>query len=475
MGAVVSIRRRMDGWYSALTGLGTVRDKLESYLFKRAGRFEDQVLADMFHEDDVAAAVCELPAEHILRPGWQFKQTPDEVTQQLAEWTEQAHIAEKFFEALVWEAVYGGAAIFIGADDGRPVGEPLDLDSLQAIKFLSVLEKRELTPHRWYDDPTDEKYGQVAIWQLQVGTVPIGIGALQKQALPEHLAKLRERRTIEIHESRLVTFDGRLVTRSERQTNNGWGGSVLVRSMKAIKTFHLNWQAVSHIMQDASQGVFKLKDLTLMIAEGKRDALQTRMETVDMSRSVARAVVVDADSEDFTRQDSSFAGLPDLLDRTGTRLASSVRIPVTILMGISPAGLNATGESDVRNWYDQLDATRQKKLKPRLMYLYRAFLRSIRYDGPFDIEFNPLWQMTEKEESEIRSTNAGTDQQYVSAGVLTPEQVQAARWKNGKYQYRMDDIGGAASGEATKLYDLLQTQLGQRTGQEPEVKTEPKP
>ncbi|MFQ8761936.1 MAG: anti-CBASS protein Acb1 family protein [Intestinimonas sp.] len=47
-------------------------------------------------------------------------------------------------------------------------------------------------------------------------------------------------------------------------------------------------------------------------------------------------------------------------------LSGASRIPVTKLFGRSPAGMNATGESDLRNYYDYVDTLREAKLRPIL-------------------------------------------------------------------------------------------------------------
>jgi hypothetical protein len=44
-------------------------------------------------------------------------------------------------------------------------------------------------------------------------------------------------------------------------------------------------------------------------------------------------------------------------------VAGAARTPVTKLFGRSPAGLNATGESDIKNYYDYLDGVRETSFR----------------------------------------------------------------------------------------------------------------
>ena len=55
----------------------------------------------------------------------------------------------------------------------------------------------------------------------------------------------------------------------------------------------------------------------------------------------------------------TFTGLADVYDRVMMDVAGAARTPVTKLFGRSPAGMNATGESDMRNYYDYIDGLRE--------------------------------------------------------------------------------------------------------------------
>ncbi|NIR95684.1 MAG: DUF1073 domain-containing protein, partial [Gammaproteobacteria bacterium] len=108
--------------------------------------------------------------------------------------------------------------------------------------------------------------------------------------------------------------------------------------------------------------------------------IQARMQLLDMSRSDVRAVVLDAEGEEFSRQNFNWAGIKDPFTIMMLRLSSAARIPVTVLMGQSPAGMDATGESDIRWFYDQTEAHREKYFEPKLRELIR--LITLAKDGP---------------------------------------------------------------------------------------------
>jgi phage-related protein (TIGR01555 family) len=109
-------------------------------------------------------------------------------------------------------------------------------------------------------------------------------------------------------------------------------------------------------------------------------------------------------------------------------------MPLTRLMGVSPGGLTATGESDLSWWYGQVDVYRELELKPKIMAFLRVLARSlgIVLDG-LDVTFPPLWSMSDKEQAELRKIVADTDAVYISQGVLLPEEVALSRFGSGTW------------------------------------------
>jgi hypothetical protein len=158
------------------------------------------------------------------------------------------------------------------------------------------------------------------------------------------------------------------------------------------------------------------------------------MRLLDMNRSVARALAIDADGEEFERQPYNFGNVDSVLQMFVIRLSSAARMPATILMGQSPAGMNATGESDVRWFYDTIATARENDLKPQIRRIIELLFLS--KDGPtkgnvpenWSLHFPPLWESTPKEDSEIKKAMAETDKIYIEAGVALPEEISLSRF-----------------------------------------------
>src|SRR5690606_10215083 len=167
----------------------------------------------------------------------------------------------------------------------------------------------------------------------------------------------------------------------------------------------------AHLMvTDAAQGVFRMKGLLAAIAGGNYKDIVTRAQLLDMTRSVARSIMLDAEhGEEFKKEQTAFSGIPDTIDRFVNKLAADSETPVTVLMGQAPAGLNATGESDLRIWYDNIQSVRQDRLLPALLRIVDIVRAVERIKSDVTLSFPSLWQMTPKEEAELRTQIAQQD------------------------------------------------------------------
>jgi phage-related protein (TIGR01555 family) len=190
-----------------------------------------------------------------------------------------------------------------------------------------------------------------------------------------------------------------------------------------------------------SIGKFKIKDLAQLLAttEGK-ESIQRRVELMDLTRSVFRSQYFDTE-EDFSRDDVNFSGVSEILYIIFMLISADTGYPITRLFGVSPGGMNATGESDMRNYYDAVRSEQIAVLLPILLRLVRIISQWLNIEEPY-IEFIPLQSMNEKERADLDKQKADTEQieantykSYIDAGVLEPHEV---RWL--KFGDTLDNI-----------------------------------
>jgi phage-related protein (TIGR01555 family) len=425
---------RLDGWVNLLTGLGTAaRDKLVNTVFQRSVRLQDEQLEALFDNDDMAARIVEAIPDDALRQGFKVNvETSDEdgeisveeslqMSAGIMNRLDELEAVPKLNEAWVWGRLFGGGAVYIVADDPAGPEEPLDLERMTRVVSLMVLDRRDLCAHTHFMNAEEDNFGEVETYRLtRIGQASTSVASV---SLP-----------LVVHSSRLVIFEGERTTKTRKAENQGWSHSVLQRPCAPLRNFNAGFDSTAHLMTDSAQAVFKMKGLIEMISSGASDILQQRMQVVDMGRSVTRAVVIDED-ETFERVETTFAGHKDALEQSTLRLAASARMPVTKMMGQSPAGMDATGESDQALWDDIVKAEQTRTLKPRLEKLLQVLFHESdsatngTEPETWSIEFKPLRQMTPAEEAELRLKVAQADQIWVNTGLVFPEEAALSHFK----------------------------------------------
>lgn len=415
-------QRRADGWFNALSGHGVAAfSKSESTQF-RVEILDDATASDMWRGDDIAARIVEtLPAE-AFRQGFKLNMEDKAAAEDVMAVVEEMGVSGSFIEAKEFERAYGGAAIFPVINDGqKDMSQPLNLDRISSISSLLVFEPRELQAVSWYGGLLEPKFGRPDVYDLQAVS--------EGTAAPPG---------VRIHESRLIIFRGIRVSRQQTSNRMSWGDSVLNRVVRVLRDYNISWASVAELLSDFAQAVIKIKGLSELIASDRDNIIQARIRAFQLSRSTLRAVLLDSD-EEFERKQTPISGMPDLLDRFATRLAAAADMPVTLLMGQSPAGMNATGESDTRFFYDRVAVDQTKKTHSQLERMILLVMLS--KDGPlkgkepdtWSVEFNPLWQPSSKEVAEERKLVADVDTAMIANQVVTPEEVRQARYGGDEY------------------------------------------
>ena len=404
-----------DGWNNVLTGLGRLgKDKRMSNQahYKRISQRE---VEELYSCDDMARKVVDTLPGDMIREGFEIKAKDEsaDLTDGVIGYLDERAGKEKIEEGLVWGRLYGGAVTIMGIDDGNEPDQPVNENNIRGIDYFNNVNRWELHPIKIQNDPASPNFGEPEVYRIQ----PITGGAF----------------TAEIHRDRILRWPGAKLPRRLFIENNYWDDSVLNTLENPLRNFQSSHDSVASVMQDFAQAVFKLKGLSEMIAQGQDGLVQKRLAMVDSMRSVTKAIIIE-DDEEFERKVTSLQGVPDTLKTIDQRLVQASGMPHTILLGESPSGLGATGNSEIRDWYDYVSRQQEKILKPQIERLMKYIF--LAEDGPtsgqeppeWKIEFNPLWQMDEKQQAEIRKMVAETDEKYIVNQVLSPDEVRESRF-----------------------------------------------
>lgn len=449
--------RRFDGWSNLLTGLGTARDKRTAGMIKTTERLPYEVLVDLYRSEPFAAKIVDRPVEDMTRKWFETRiEGEKSAGEDVDKWLQKLEARAAFALAAQWMRAYGGAGILLGINgkelDSRELSKPLDPASVKEITHLTVFSCRELQTVAYYSSPQLPNFGKPAIFRI-VPQVPFGISGqrvanfgasympVETTEVPLHPWSILP----EVHESRVLQFDGVVVDRRQRLQNWGWGDSVIQRVYELLRDFGGSLGGVSHLLQDFAQAILKVPGLTEAVASDNEGAIVKRAELLDMTRSIAKMILLDGGepgtglgAEEFKRETTTLTGVPESIDRLAMSVAAAADMPVTLLFGQSPKGLGNEGDSDVSNWDDHVAHKQQSDLGPNARRLVELGLQASK--GPcgakgagllakkWSIEFLPLRQPTDKENAEIRKVTAETDEINIRAGVLSPEEARESHF-----------------------------------------------
>ena len=450
--------RRLDGWKNVLAGFGTSRDKRMAGGVGDLIRPDFETLVDLYRGDPWAARIVDRPAKAMVRE-WFEVQIADEKDngEALDQWLKKIKAKAAFSLALQYEGAFGGSGIILGINQGRvedpaKMAQPLQPDEIDTIDHLVVYAAKELQAVAYYADPMLPSFGMPAAYRV-VPRVPFAINGQQvvsfgaKQIVQAGTPTHPWAELPEIHESRILVFPGIVVDRRQRLENWGWGDGRLQRCWEVLRDFGISWAAASNLLTDFAQATLAIPGLLEMLAQDDGKKILQRAQLLDLTRSVCRMVLLDggdvgtgAGAEVFKREVTPLNGVPDLLEKFMLQMAGAADMPMTVLMGQAPAGMNATGESDTRNWYDNVAELQEERATPPAERL--VTLGMMAKSGPmkgrvpklWSVDWRPLWQMGDAEEATMRKTMADADVAYIDRGVLQPDEVRRSRFGGDKYQ-----------------------------------------
>lgn len=299
----------------------------------------------------------------------------------------------------------------------------------------------------WYRDVTADKYGTPEMYMLRnlgvpIAKIPAPGEPVTRDIIPTGNGVYGNLITW-VHESRLLIFPGIATDRQSRVQMRGWGDSLFTRVDRVLQQYDQTWAGVANLMTDFAQGVLKIKGLAAALMANNRSGTQTvttRGRALNLGRSIAGLMMLDSE-EEFKREMASLAGLPEILQQFALRLAAAADMPVSLLMGQAPAGLNATGDSEIRWFYDRVAARQRRRMMPQLKKLTEYLFKS--KSGPtlgaepgrWQVAPRPLYQMSATEKADRYLKIAQGDAIYASQiGGVTPEEVVATRFGGAEYE-----------------------------------------
>lgn len=349
------------------------------------------LLNSLYRDNWVVQNVVGLMVDDMLREWYKLKggATPEQ-QDALDQVERRTQLRARLNEGLRWGRLYGGAAGLIQIEGQEDLSKPLDLELVYPGSFrgLYILDRWQgITPNMELvfegGDPIPKSY---SITDAEGHTV------------------------VNVHHSRVIRFTGRDLPYLERVAEMYWGESEMEALYKDVVA-HDNVSAnMAALTFQANVNTMEVKGMEQMLSMASPE-VQRRFWAVMQAQSVLRTnygtQLVEQGTK-LTNTQYHFNGLQEVYESMCLNLCGASHYPMTKLFGRSPGGLNSTGESDLRNYYDYVDSQREAKLRPALEKLLPVLCMSAWGFVPDDlaVTFPPLWTPTAKEVAEIAKTKS---------------------------------------------------------------------
>lgn len=229
----------------------------------------------------------------------------------------------------------------------------------------------------------------------------------------------------EVHNSRLLTIISRPVPDLLKPAYSFGGLSLSQMAKPYVDNWLRTRQSVSDLLHSFSVSGLKT-DLGDMLNVGAAEKLRRRMDMFNRTRDNRGIMVLDKNNEDFFNVSTPLSGLDSLQAQSQEHQSSVSGIPLSILLGITPSGLNASSDGEIRIFYQWVEGQQEACLTPPMRVVLQVVQLSLfgEIDPEITFKWEPLWSMDAKELAEVRKLEAETDAVLLQEGVITPQEVR---------------------------------------------------
>lgn len=423
-------RRALDAFSNVLARLGAGTPNLlegTEYSLQRMSR-DFNTLNALYRESWIVRRIIDVIPADMLKNWITITSGLDpDVEKRLSLTLRRTQLIDKLKRGMQWGRLYGGAlGVMLVKHQGYDLSQPLQLDWIMPGDFAGLL-----IFDRWngvnpsselIEDISDPDYGFPKYYTV---TDPAGGGS------------------VKIHHSRVVRFTGNTLPFWEEIAEMQWGASVVESIFDELrKRDNVSWN-IAQLTFMANIRVLKMQDLGQLLAatdnESQAELLRT-LEAQNMLLNNMGMQVMDA-ADGLETHQYTFGGLADCYQQFIMDISGAAEIPVTRLFGRSPSGLNATGESDLQNYYDMIAEKQESYLRPILNKVLPPFIISTLGSLPddFDFEFDPVAEPSDKERADlakcgtdnvVAAYNAGLISQRTALKELKQQSERTGVWTN---------------------------------------------
>lgn len=311
-------------------------------------------------------------------------------------------------ETIRWGRLYGGC-IAVALIDGQDMRQPLRIETVGPgdFKGLLVLDR----------------------WMLEAVTTDLVTEFGPMLGTPKYYRILENApacRGAAVHYSRVMfRHDGVTLPYQQKLVENLWGMSVIERLYDRMIAFDSASTGAAQLIYKAYLRTLSVQGLRDIVSAGGAPlaGLTSYVQLMRQYQGIEGITLLDSEDRFEVQNSTAMSGMSDLLVTLGQQVSGALQIPLVRLFGQSPAGLNSTGESDLRMYYDHIAQLQEKELFMGMVKICRmaAASKNIQLPPSFGIRFKSLWQLKDDEKANIAKTDADTVQGVLEAGIISPQ------------------------------------------------------
>ena len=385
-----------DSFQNFAAGLGLGTDNVasaSSYGFNPITR--NRVLLEWIHRGNwLGGLAVEVVAEDMTREGIDYiGEIPPQDQARISQAIAELDVWASLCSGVKWGRLYGGAGCVIMID-GQDPSTPLDVTKVGPGQFRGLLPLDRWTVQPVLSQLIDRPGPDLGLPQFYQITATAGLPAWT------------------IHHSRFIRFIGIELPYYQRVYELLWGLSIFERLFDRLVAFDSATQGAAQLVYKSYLRVLKLKGFREAVSAGG-PATQGVLNSLKLNnyyQSIEGMSLIDAEDNLEIHGHQAFGGLAEALVHFGQQLSGALQIPLVRLFGQSPAGLNSTGDSDLKTYYDGIRNQQMRMLKSGAQKIYQCCAASlgIRLPADFDLSFKSLWQMTEPEKAQVAAQDSAT-------------------------------------------------------------------
>ncbi len=233
---------------------------------------------------------------------------------------------------------------------------------------------------------------------------------------------------MDTHSSRLLTFISRPVPDIIKPAYNFGGISLTQLLDPYVQRWLKTVEAVNRLINNFS--IITLQtDMSAVLSGGnaeKYGSLLKRIQLFTQNRDNQGVFLTDKDRELLDQIAVPLSGLSELQAQAQEHMAAPTHLPLVVLTGITPAGLNASSNDEIQVFYDWIHSMQEQLYRPNLIKIMHILMLNKwgEIDPDITFDFKPLQELTGESAARVRQANAEAEATYVELGAVDATEVR---------------------------------------------------